>query len=63
MIDFIHTPNHCFETNYSQTFLRLTGLWEWCGQSETVENVIINSKNYDEERKMLREEIWRVEEK
>ncbi len=38
-----------------------TGLCEKCGQSETVEHVIINCKGYDEEREVLREEVWKNE--
>lgn len=36
-----------------------TELCEWCGQDKTVQHAII--RKYDEERKWLREEVWRVE--
>lgn len=38
-----------------------TGLCEKCGQSETVEHVFINCNGYDEEREVLREELWKNE--
>jgi len=37
-----------------------TGLSDKCGQSETV-HVIIICEGYEEERKVLREAVWRSE--